>query len=128
MASTPIDNTQFFYRTVVFTRKDGQVALADIHEPANTTPLDEWLGIVVSLADGRHTLEQLLEYLSSRYPMPPNNLQETVNSVVERLLEGKLIQLSDKPVELPYYLAEPVEELNLKEAQRLVKEDGYTAH
>ena len=46
-----MDNKQYFYRTIVFTRNNNQVALADINHPEKVTPLDEWLGIVVSLAD-----------------------------------------------------------------------------
>jgi hypothetical protein len=46
--------------------------------------------------------------------------------VIERLVEGKIIQLSKDAVTLPYYLASPVEELDLERARNLVQEDGYT--
>ena len=123
-----MDKMQYFYRTAIFTRKDNQVALADINYPENTTPLDEWMGIVLSLADGSHTIQELIEYMASRYQQAPDNLNATLESVIERLQEGKLIKLSDKAVELPYYLASPIEELDLEKARRLIKEDGYTVH
>ncbi len=123
-----IENKMYFYRTAIFTRKDNQVALADIDSPENTTPLDHWLGTVISLADGHHSIQELIDYLRSHYPTPPAELEKTVHSVIERLLEGQLIKLTDSPVELPYYLAEPLETLNLKEAKRLIKEDGYRQH
>lgn len=122
----PMDNTQFFYRTAIFTRKDDQVALADIHQPETTSPLDEWMGIVVSLADGKHTIQALVDYMGNRYQQAPANLEETLHSVIERLQDGKIVQLSKKAVDLPYYLASPIEELDIEKAIDLIREDGYS--
>jgi len=123
-----MDNTQFFYRTAIFTRKDNQVALADIYQPETSSPLDDWMGIVVSLADGKHTIQELVDYLGNRYQQVPENLEETLHSVIERLIEGKIIQLSKEAVELPYYLASPIEELDIEKAIGLIQEDGYSTH
>ena len=124
-----MDSSQYFYRNVVFTRQNGRVALADIHNPQHTTELEDWLGLVVSLADGKHTLQQLTEFMASQYPASaPVNLQDTIESVIQRLTEGKLIKLTDEPVELPYYLSQPIEQLNLEIAKRKMHEDGYTQH
>ncbi len=124
-----MDTSLYFYRTVVFTRADGQIALADIYNPNLTSPLESWLGIVVSLADGKHTLAQLIEYLASQYPgNPPEALEATIASVVERLAEGELVKTSEEPVELPYYLAQPIERLDLEKARQLMHADGYTRH
>lgn len=123
-----MDNNQYFYRTVIFTRKNGQIALADIENPKHITPLDGWLGTVISLADGQHTIQELIGYMAGQYPQAPDNLEKTLHSVIERLEEGKMLQLSDKTVELPYYLASPIEELDLEKARALIKEDGYTVH
>jgi len=123
-----MDNSKYFYRTVIFSRKDNETALADIEHPERITPLDSWLGLVVSLADGQHNIQELIEYMQSRYQQAPENLEETLHSVIERLEEGKMIQLSDKAVELPYYLASPIEELDLDKARKLIKEDGYVLH
>ena len=122
----PMDNTQFFYRTAIFTRKDDQVALADIHQPETTSPLDEWMGIVVSLADGKHTIQELVDYMGNRYQQVPANLVETLHSVIERLQDGKIVQLSKNAVDLPYYLASPIEELDIEKAIDLIREDGYS--
>ncbi len=122
----PMDNTQFFYRTAIFTRKDDQVALADIHQPETTSPLDEWMGIVVSLADGKHTIQELVDYMGNRYQQVPANLVETLHSVIERLQDGKIVQLSENAVDLPYYLASPIEELDIEKAIDLIREDGYS--
>ena len=122
-----MNNEQYFYRTAIFTRKDNQVALVDINQPERVTPLDDWLGTVVSLADGHHSIAQLIDYVGGQYAEPPANLQQTLHSVIERLHEGKLIGLSEAAVTLPYYLAKPIEELDLKVARTQIEEDGFNA-
>jgi len=121
-----LNKAQYFYRTIVFTRKAGIVALADIHNPLETTKLEEWLGIVISLADGRHTLQELTDFLAKQYQNTPERLDDTLTSVLERLIEGKMVKFSDEAVEMPYYLAAPIEQLDIEKAKKLMIEDGYT--
>lgn len=123
-----MDKSQYFYRTVVFTRKAGIVALADINNPQESTKLEEWFGVVISLADGKHTLQELTDFMAKQYQQKPERLDDTLESVIERLLEGNMLKLSDKAVELPYYLAAPIEQLDIDKAQTLIKEDGYIMH
>jgi len=123
-----MDNSQYFYRTVIFSRNNNKISLADIEYPERITPMDDWMGMVLSLADGKHNIQELFDYISGRYQQVPDNLEETLHSVIERLEEGKMIQLSEKAVELPYYLASPIEELDLDKAKKLIKEDGYVLH
>ncbi len=123
-----MDTTQYFYRTVIFTRKAGIVALADINNPQESTKLEEWFGVVISLADGKHTLQELTDFMVKQYQQAPESLDDTLESVIERLLEGNMVKLSKKAVELPYYLAAPIEQLDIEKAQKLIKEDGYTVH
>lgn len=123
-----LDKSQYFYRTVIFTRKAGIVALADINDPTQSTKLEEWFGVVISLADGKHTLQELTDYMAQQYQQKPERLDDTLESVIERLIEGKMLKLSEKAVELPYYLAAPIEQLDIDKAQKLIIEDGYTVH
>jgi hypothetical protein len=120
-----MNNSQYFYRTIIFSQKDNQVAIADIHQPEKISPLEGWMGIVISLADGHHSIQELIDYLRGRYAEPPQNLEKTLHSIIERLEEGKLLQLSSKAVTLPYYLASPIEQLDLQKAKGLIQEDGY---
>jgi hypothetical protein len=122
-----MDNTQYFYRNVIFSSKNNQISLVDINHPDRVTSLEEWLGIVVSLADGQHTIQQMIDYMSKQYREAPVNLEETLHSVVERLEEGKIIQLSKSVVSLPYYLTLPIEELDIEKAKKLIMEDGYNS-
>ncbi len=123
-----MDKSQYFYRTVIFTRKAGIVALADINNPTESTKLEEWFGVVISLADGKHTLQELTDFMTQQYQQKPERLDDTLESVIERLIEGKMLKLSEKAVELPYYLAAPIEQLDIEKAKNLIIEDGYTVH
>ncbi|MBL4942255.1 MAG: hypothetical protein JKY81_11400 [Colwellia sp.] len=123
-----MDKSHYFYRTVIFTRKAGIVALADINKPTESTTLEEWFGVVISLADGKHTLAQLTEFIRHKYQQIPERLDDTLESVIERLIESKMLKISEKTIELPYYLAAPIEQLDIEKAQRLIAEDGYTMH
>lgn len=123
-----MNKSQYFYRTVIFTRKAGIVALADINNPTESTKLEEWFGVVISLADGKHTLQELTDFMTKQYQQKPERLDDTLESVIERLVESKMLKLSEKAVELPYYLAAPIEQLDIEKAQQLIKEDGYTVH
>ncbi|MBV1952494.1 MAG: PqqD family peptide modification chaperone [Cycloclasticus sp.] len=118
-----MNNTQHFYRTTVFTQQNNQVALADINAPDKVSPLEGWMGIVISLADGQHTIQQLIDYLAQQYPQAPANLEKTLHSVIERLEEGELLKLSEQAVTLPYYLASPIETLDLDKARALINKD-----
>ncbi|MCF6281912.1 MAG: hypothetical protein L3J28_06815 [Candidatus Polarisedimenticolaceae bacterium] len=124
-----MDKSHYFYRNVTFSRKDNKTSLADIYNPTLTSPLEDWLGTIISLADGQHTVQELLDYLRTHYRgMTPANFENTVESVFDRLIEGKLVLFSEKSVELPYYLAEPIESLDIKKAKKLMHEDGHTQH
>ncbi|MDP7593172.1 MAG: hypothetical protein QF552_10865 [Litorilituus sp.] len=123
-----LDKSQFFYRTVIFTRKAGIVALADINNPQESTKLEDWFGVIISLADGKHTLQELTAFMRQHYQQVPERLDDTLESVIERLIESKMIKLSEKAVELPYYLSSPIEQLDIEKAQKLITEDGYTVH
>jgi len=118
-----MDNTKYFYRTAIFSRNNGQISLVDIYQPDNVTVMDKWMGTIVSLADGQHTVQELIDHMGKLYQNKPENLEKTILSVIDRLKTGDLIRLSKEPVTLPYYLASPAEELDLEKAKRLVQED-----
>ena len=82
--------------------------------------------MVVSLADGQHTIQQLIEYLTDQYHgAPPQELERTIESVIKRLTEAEVIKLPDQAVILPYYLSLPAEKLDMEMARRLMTDDGY---
>ena len=117
--------SQYFYRNVIFSKQGDTISLVDLHQPErNKEKLDSWFGIVLQLADGQHTLDQLHNYISTLYNgAPPDNLQKTLHSVVQLMSNSMLIVLTDKKTELPYYLSMPYEMLDVEKAKKLLKED-----
>jgi len=107
--------------------QEDKVSLLDANDlSAKTPPLEPWLGLVVSLADGQHTLQQLIEHLAGQYGgTPPRELERTIESVIERLTETDVIKLADQAVTLPYYLSLPAEKLDMEMAKRFMANDGY---
>ena len=122
-----MDKSQYFYRIAVFSMQEDKVSLLDANDlSAKTSPLEPWLGLVVSLADGQHTLQQLIEHLAGQYGgTPPAELERTIESVIERLTETDVIKLADQAVTLPYYLSLPAEKLDVEMAKRFMTDDGY---
>lgn len=124
-----MDISQYFYRTVLFTRQQDQVMILDAHDLKTTTPLEPWMGTIVSLADGMHTIQQFIDYMASQYVEgPPAEFERTIDSVFERLMENKVIELSPMPVGLPNYLLVAAEEQDLNESRKQMGTDGYLKH
>ena len=120
------DRSKFFARTMVYARRDQEVVLVDMHDASSTMPLEPWLGKVLLLADGSHTVRELVAYISAYYKGNPTpNLEETLHSVVDRLHDSGAIALSDTPVKLPYYLALPAGEQDPKKAREMMLADGF---
>lgn len=120
-----MDTTKYFYRNVIFSKTGNQISLIDINNPnSEKQVLESWFGVVLQLADGQHTIDELIDLLSNKYKgAPPANLKETIHSVIERLTKSNLIMLTDKVTELPYYLSRPYEYLDIEKAKKLLKED-----
>jgi hypothetical protein len=120
------NRTKYFARTVVFAKREDEVRLVDMHDGSATEPLEPWLGRVFLLADGSHTVQQLIDLVAGQYgATPPANLERTIDSVIERLHDSNVIALSEERVTLPYYLSLPADELDDERANQLMAEDGY---
>ncbi len=124
-----IDPSQYFYRNNAYTRLTGgtaEIALVDKRDPSRTVEMEPWLGTVFQLADGQHTIEQLIDFMTTSYHgNPPEGLERTILSVVSRLVESGTVLLGNTPKTLPYHLARPIEELDPEQARQLLREDGY---
>lgn len=122
-----MDKSRYFFRTVVYAKRGKQVTLVDLNNPREDTPvLEPWLSLAINLADGRHTIQQMIDFLKSKYAEPvPENLEQTVESVMSRLTEADAIRLSEHPVDLPYYLSLPAEKLDIELAKKMMAEDNF---
>jgi len=124
-----MDRAKYFFRVVPFSMEGGKVSLVDVHDPGQRNELDAWLGTVVSLADGQHTLQELIDYLASQYQEgAPDGLDKTIESVIDRLVQIEVIRLSDEAIPLPVYLSLPVEAQDVEEMKQLMISDGYIKH
>ncbi len=125
MTTNP-NRSRYFARTMVYTRRGDGVVFVDMHDATATQALDPWLGKVLILADGTHTVQELIDFVGRQYgDSPPPSLPATIDSVIKRLQEAKTIAFSDEPVTLPYYLSLPADEQDAELANRLMAEDGF---
>lgn len=124
-----MEATKYFYRNVIFSKKGDKIALIDLDNPDKIgKPLDRWLGLVLQLADGQHTVKELVPFLAQRYfEGSPDNLEKTIYSTVERLEFMQFIVLTDEKTVLPYYLSLPYEQLDIEKAKKLIEEDKESA-
>ena len=121
-----MEHDQYFKRTTVYKVEGDTVSLVDVHDNNTITPLDPWMGAVVSLADGQHTVGQLIQHMAGQYPgAAPDNLADTIGSVIKRLSDATAIELTSEPTTLPYYLSLPLDEQDLKLATELMINDGF---
>jgi hypothetical protein len=120
-----MNTEQYFYRNFIFSKQGQTISMIDIHNPdSEGEVLDPWFAMVFQLADGQHTVQQLIDHMSRQYDgNPPGNLRETIDSVVQRMTESRLIMLTDEKTELPYYLSAPIEILDVERVKQELSHD-----
>ena len=121
-----MEHAHFFKRSAVYKVEGDDVSIVDVQANNVLTPLDPWMARVILLADGQHTIAQLIQHMTSQYEEgAPENLVETIESVITRLTESDAIELTTRPSLLPYYLRLPIDEQDPKEATQLMIQDGF---
>jgi hypothetical protein len=121
-----LDHAHFFKRIAVYKVEGEDVSVVDVHANNVLTPLDPWMARVILLADGQHTIAQLIQHIAGQYAEgAPENLVETIESVITRLTESDAVELTTRPSLLPYYLRLPIDEQDPKEATQLMIQDGF---
>lgn len=112
---TPFEGN-YFYRTGCFSRQGQYLSLVDINDLKKQTTLNAWFAQVYALADGKHSVGELYQALVKNYTKAPENLRQTLVSVLYRMVDGKLIKFCDEPVTLPYHVSEALNELDITKA------------
>ncbi len=121
-----MEHTYYFKRNTVYKVDGDDIAVVDVKQNNALTPLDPWMATIVLLADGQHTIDQLIQHMTSQYlEGAPENLIETIESVVTRLTESDVIELTMRPTLLPYYLRIPMDEQDPKKATEMMIADGF---
>jgi hypothetical protein len=115
----------YFSRAMCFDHLGDGIVVVDKNAPRMIT-MDPWPQLVFRMADGQHTVDELRAHLAGQYEegVPPG-LFDQIISVVQNLEREGLIQLNDKPVKLPFYLAQPMSQQNAEEARQAMERDGY---
>lgn len=121
-----MDHSHYFKRNAVYKVEEDTISLVDVQNGNTITAIDPWMGMVVSLADGQHSIDQLIQHMTAQYSdNAPDNLIETIESVITRLIESDAIELTARPSLLPYYLRLPLDEQDPKQATKVMIEDGF---
>lgn len=63
-----MDKSHYFYRCALLQREGEKVSLIDPFDQSIATELDPWFAMLVSLADGKHSLQELIHFIAERYP------------------------------------------------------------
>ncbi len=121
-----MERSYYFKRNTVYKVDEDDIAVVDVTQNNALTPLDPWMATIVLLADGQHTIDQLIQHMTSQYPEgAPENLIETIESVITRLTESDVIELTMRPTLLPYYLRIAMDEQDPKKATEMMITDGF---
>ncbi len=121
-----MDHKHYFKRNTVYKVEANTISVVDVHEDNTVTPLDPWMGVVLSLADGLHTVAELIQRMAAQYPDgAPDNLVDTLESVIKRLTDTDVIELTLRPSILPYYLRIPMDDQDPKQATDMMINDGF---
>jgi hypothetical protein len=121
-----LDHSHYFTRTTVYKVEGDTVSVVDVHDNNTITPLDPWMGNVIALADGQHTVTQLIQHMAGQYPNgAPENLTDTIESVIKRLTDSGVLKLTLIPEALPYYLSMPLDVQDPKVATEMMINDGF---
>jgi hypothetical protein len=90
-----------------FEESENRLFVVDRYSPRLIT-LDPWLELLFGMADGKHSVSEMIEALKKGYESAPDGLADLVFDVLSRLVNEKMVELRDSASELPYYLAIPV--------------------
>jgi len=121
-----MNRKHYFKRNTVYKVEANTISVVDVHEDNTVTPLDPWMGVVLSLADGQHTVAELIQHMAAQYSDgAPDNLADTLESVIKRLTDTDVIELTLRPSILPYYLRIPMDDQDPKQATEMMINDGF---
>ena len=121
-----MEHAHYFKRNTVYKVDEGNISVVDVQQNNTLTPLDPWMGMVVLLADGQHTIDQFIQHMANQYPEgAPENMIETIESVITRLVDSDVIELTARPSLLPYYLRLPLDEQEPEQATQMMINDGF---
>lgn len=78
--------------SVIETELDGDIS---IYDPAreSVTVLNSTASDIWRLADGEHTVDQIVDLLAAAYQVEPEAIRQQVQDAVQELVDGGLLRL-----------------------------------
>jgi len=121
-----LNHAHYFKRNMVYRIESDSVSAIDVQESNSTIPLEPWMGVIVTLADGQHTIAELIQHMARQYPDgAPENMVDTIESIITRLIKSNIIELTPRPTMLPYYLRVAFDDQDPEEATKKMIQDGF---
>lgn len=119
----------YLYRTARYSRVERDVTVLNSDHVPSTIQLTPWEIKLFEAADGIHTLGQLIHGIANEYKNPklvPDNLDGVLLGLLDVLIKDRrILDLSETPVELPYYLSLPMNEQDKAKAHKLMLKDRF---
>jgi hypothetical protein len=111
---------RYFHRTSRYTRVGEILRVLNSEHIPSVIPLTPWEAHIYELASGTLTVGQLVRSTAARYQKTPQIMPKEI------LIKDRLIlELSDTPVELPYYLSLPIHQQDEAKARKLMERDNF---
>jgi hypothetical protein len=115
----------FFRRKARFDVLNDHIVVADPKQPRMVT-LDSWLELVFQMADGEHTVGQMIAHLGKGYDGgPPAGLDQQIIEIVNNLVQLGFVELVAEGKPLPFYLSQPVSKQDPAAAKAAMMQDGF---
>jgi hypothetical protein len=115
----------YFIRVATYDIVDGHVVIYDPNH-ARVVTLDPWPESLFAAADGQRTVDEFVAKVRSEWgPGVPANLAWQAVTQLLRLAKEGLVTLTDKPQELPPYLASPKSTQDPEEMEKQMIADGF---
>lgn len=119
----------YLYRICRFSRVGGSLRVFNSDHVPSIIPLTPWEAKIFELAGGIHTLGQLVHTIADQYQNPklvPDKLDVVILELLEVMIKDRrILDLSDTPIELPYYLSMAVEDQDEAKAKKLMLKDRF---
>jgi hypothetical protein len=117
--------SRYFRRAARFIAKGDQLFVVDRNSPRVIT-MDPWPQLVFLAADGEQTVQQFVDRLGASYAGgTPAGLSAQVEGIIAQLVQEGVLETTDRPSPLPYYLAISVSEQDPARAKSQMIADGF---
>ncbi len=121
---------RYLHRTSRFMRVGKELKVLNSDHNPSVIPMTPWEEHVFMRAVGDMTVSQMIRDIEAQYKASqkvPENLDKVLLDLLEVLIKDRrIIELSETPVTLPYYLSMPIHLQDEKKAREMMQRDNFT--